>query len=305
MELDTKSISILNKLPKTVIFRCLLTINHERQKPLFCPKTLARQALEPQVFRPESLPLFCRSTDLKKAGLIPSDLEMSPTMSLADLEIIFEILEGSCEKLHYLVRRAEFEKNTDYIGNETDLLAFYLDTGFNIVNPDFTQKCLSLLSLSNIFDPFFMKELPESEIFKPKRKLTRWWRCIIQHVESRQSEHWSEVGCVLLNFNHDQQTKFEEQFKRIKKIVNKFWQLADHNNTCILNETVPERGAVAGFAYKRMDREKRNQTMKNVVDKAMSISPVSRVVVIGVDVEQNDYPYSVVACHLSEDENAF
>ena len=55
MELDTKSISILNKPPKTVIFRCLLTINHERQKPLFCPKTLARQALEPQVFRPESL----------------------------------------------------------------------------------------------------------------------------------------------------------------------------------------------------------------------------------------------------------
>ena len=55
MELDTKSISILNKLPNTVIFRCLLTINHERQKPLFCPKTLARQALELQVFRPESL----------------------------------------------------------------------------------------------------------------------------------------------------------------------------------------------------------------------------------------------------------
>ena len=55
MELDTKSISILNKPPKTVIFRCLLTINHERQKPLFCPKTLARQALELQVFRPESL----------------------------------------------------------------------------------------------------------------------------------------------------------------------------------------------------------------------------------------------------------
>ena len=38
------------------VFRPLLTINHERQKPLFCPTTLARQALEPQVFRPESLP---------------------------------------------------------------------------------------------------------------------------------------------------------------------------------------------------------------------------------------------------------
>ena len=250
--------------------------------------------------------LFCRSTDMKKAGLIASDIEMSPTMSLAHLEIIFEILEGSCEKLHYLVRRAEFEKNADSIGDEIDLLAFYLDTGFNIGNAEFTQQRLVLLGLSNIFEPFFRKELSKSETPKPKRKLTRWWRSIIQHIESRQSERWTEVGCVLLNFTHDQQTKFEEQFKRIKKIVHKFWELPDNNNTCILiNETVPERGAVAGFAYKRIDREKRNQTMENAVGEAMSLSPVSRVVVIGVDVEQNDYPYSVVACHLSEDENAF
>jgi hypothetical protein len=40
---------------KMTVFRPLLTINHERQKPLFCPKTLTRQALELQVFRPESL----------------------------------------------------------------------------------------------------------------------------------------------------------------------------------------------------------------------------------------------------------
>ena len=250
--------------------------------------------------------LFCRSTDLKQAGLIASDLEMSPTMSLADLEIIFEILEGSCEKLHYLVRRAEFEKNADYNGDEIDLLAFYLDTGFNIGNAEFTQQRLRLVGMSNIFDPFFMKELPKSETPKPQRKLTRWWRSIIQQIESRQPEGWTEVGCVLLNSTHDDQTKFEKQFKQIKKIVNKFWELPEHNNTCILtNETVPERGAVAGFAYKRIDREKRNQTMENAMDEAMSISPVSRVVVIGVDVEQNDYPYSVVGYHLSEDENAF
>ena len=56
MKLDTKSISILNKLGKTVTFPRLLTINHERQKPLFCLKTPTRQALELQVFRPESLP---------------------------------------------------------------------------------------------------------------------------------------------------------------------------------------------------------------------------------------------------------
>jgi len=250
--------------------------------------------------------LFCRSTDLKQAGLIASDIEMSPTMSLADLEIIFEILEGSCEKLHYLGQRTEFEKNANYSGEEIDLLAFYLETGFNILNTEFAQQRLRLRGLSNIFNPFFMRELPKSETPKPKPKLTHWWKSIIQHIEAQQPERWTEIGCVLLNFTHDEQIKFEEQFKRIKKIVNKFWQLPDHNNTCIfISEASPERAVVAGFAYKRIDEEKINQIMRNTLDEAMSISPVSRVVVFGVDVEQNDYPYSVVACHLSEDENAF
>lgn len=246
--------------------------------------------------------LFCRSTDLKKAGLIASDIEMSPTMSLADLEIVFEILELNCEKLHYLVRRAEFERNADYMGDEIDLLAFYLDTGFNIGEAEFTQKGLYLLGMSNTFDPFFMMELPENETPKPKRKLTTWWRKIIQRIETRQFDRWTEIGCVLLNFAYDEQTKFEKSFNQIKKNVSKFWQLPDHTNMCILmNETIPERGAVTAFAYKCIDREKRNRIMKNTVREAMSISDVNRVVVIGVDVELNDYPYSIAACHINED----
>jgi hypothetical protein len=45
--------------------------------------------------------------------------------------------------------------------------------------------------------------------------------------------------------------------------------------------------------------------MKYALYEAISISPVSRVVIIGVDVEQSDYPYSVLGYHLIEDENAF
>lgn len=41
--------------------------------------------------------------------------------------------------------------------------------------------------------------------------------------------------------------------------------------------------------------------MKNAVGEAMSISKVSRVIVIRVAVERNDYPYSVAVCYFSED----
>lgn len=69
------------------------------------------------------------------------------------------------------------------------------------------------------------------------------------------------------------------------------------------NKTFPERGAVVGYAYKNIDRETRNKVIKNVVGEAMNISKVSRVVVIGVDVERNDYPYSVATYCLSEDDD--
>ncbi len=251
--------------------------------------------------------IFCRSTDLKEAGLIPSNLQISPTILLADLEIIFEILEGSCEKLHYLMRREEFEQNAEYIGEEIDLLGFYLDTGFNIGELDFkhnTHNKLCFSGASNIFDPFFLKELPEKETPKPKRKLTDWWRKIIHRIETQQFQRWTEAGCMLLNFAYNEQLEFEKNFKHTKKVVNKSWEKPDHINTCILiNEIAPERGAVAGLAYKRLSREKRNLTIENTIEQTMDISEVNQVFVIGVDVEHNDYPYTVGGYYPSQEKD--
>lgn len=248
--------------------------------------------------------LFCRSTDLKKAGLIPFDVEIATTISLADLEIIFDILEGSCEKIHYLVRREEFEQNVNYVGDEVDLLALYIDTGFNIVSSDISKKTLFLVGMSKIFDPFFLRELPEEESPKPKRKLTKWWRSIIQQMETRQLKHWSEIGCILLNCTYNQQLEFENALKQIKPIVNKFWDIPNYNNTYILiNEIVPVSEAVAGIAYKRLDKQKRNQTIENARAEVVNTYKVNHVVVIGLDVEHNHYPYSVLFYHNGENQN--
>jgi hypothetical protein len=65
-----------------VTFPHLLTINHERQKPLFCPKTLTRQALELQVFRPESL-LRYLSCRISIVNQINSRLQLKSTQPFA------------------------------------------------------------------------------------------------------------------------------------------------------------------------------------------------------------------------------
>jgi len=59
-------------------------------------------------------------------------------MLLADLEIVFDILPSTAHKIHYLRRREDLETNLSYKGDELDLLGFYLASGFNIGEAEFS-----------------------------------------------------------------------------------------------------------------------------------------------------------------------
>src|SRR5262249_2058020 len=75
-------------------------------------------------------PLATQLQELQRAGLASKHVAPVPTMSLADLEIALELLQTPFELLHYLTRRAAFESHHKFLGDELDLLAFYLETGF-------------------------------------------------------------------------------------------------------------------------------------------------------------------------------
>ena len=241
--------------------------------------------------------LSSRWPDLRQAGLIPQGIDLAPTMSLAELEIIFEILEGTCEKLHYLVRRAQFEVHANYIGDEIDLLAFYIDTGFNIGEAEFDHTGLFLRDMSKAFDPYFLCQWSGEDAPKPRRRLTRWWMDILHQIEQRQVTGWTELGYILLNVAYDDQVEFEKGFKRIQRIVQHHWQKPGHENLAVLFNGPPQRrDVIAGLAYKRITREQRNQWIENGAGDAMESAPANRSLVIGIDVERRDYPYSVIAC---------
>lgn len=74
---------------------------------------------------------------LKETGWIPKDHALAPCILLADLEVVFDILEPIGQKVHYLRRRAELEGRMSYIGDELDLLGLYIGTGFNLGDAEF------------------------------------------------------------------------------------------------------------------------------------------------------------------------
>jgi hypothetical protein len=106
--------------------------------------------------------------------------KLAPSISLTDLESVFELLTLEAEKIHYLQRRREIEDHIDYEGDELDLLGLYLDNGFNIGEAEYKDKVLINMSLkSKELDPYFVgsNEGPISCLVQPKkikRNLPKW-----------------------------------------------------------------------------------------------------------------------------------
>jgi hypothetical protein len=117
-------------------------------------------------------------------------------------------------KLHYLGRWAEFEQNAIYLGDECDLLGFYLDTGFNIGSQEFSKEPFNIMRLSKVLDPYFMREVTGIDSPKPTRCLAQWRCDLLARLEDRSIPRWTEASYALLNFIYENQQVFEADFRR-------------------------------------------------------------------------------------------
>ena len=232
---------------------------------------------------------------LLESDLISRENDIAPTMSIAELELIFDILENTCEKMHYLVRRADFQVHAKYRGDELDLLRFYLDTGFNIGGAEYDGNLLYLWGLSKSFDPYFMQQWTPKTVNKPRLRLTRWWRDILRQIERRQFSGWTEIGYILLNVAFDDQKDFEKNFKRIQKVAKRRWRDPEHNNTVVMvNGPAQRQDIFVALAHKQISKELRNEWIENCAAEAMEEASVDKAVGIAMDIEKSEYPYSAI-----------
>lgn len=70
---------------------------------------------------------------LIRAGVTTKTIEeLAPSINLTDLQCVFDILPLAAQKIHYFQRRRELEASIDCVGDELDLLAWYLDEEVNL-----------------------------------------------------------------------------------------------------------------------------------------------------------------------------
>lgn len=245
--------------------------------------------------------LMSKIPELAEAGMISNDVEIAPCLSITDLELIFDMLETECEKIHYLLRRTEVEKNINYIGDEMDLLVFYLENGFNVGDFEFNKNNhINLLERSYELDNYFVNKYFQKniDIIKPRPARTLWFDSIIRFLEKRKIDGWVELSYYLLNVSHPEQIKFERMVRKIIKNVSIKWKDPNHINHVVLNSSNEKRSnLIIAYAYKDITREDRDENINKIAGKNMEDLNCKECILLGIDVTFgiDKQPYSFIA----------
>lgn len=245
------------------------------------------------------------SSNLKKlinAKVVNKTLEeLAPSISMTDLECVFELLPLEAEKIHYLARRREFEAHLEYEGDELDLLGFYLDNGFNIGDHEYSKDLVINMSLkSKELDPYFVGSNEGLSIEKPELAMTKWWRDLLSLLSSRKKSGWIETCFVLLNTTKEDQEKFELEFKKLKSRILNGKAEKKHNWVLFISGPERRRYVIAGYPYLPVAKDERNGIMSQILDDERA-QKARGAVIIGINIQRNDYPYSVFATRMSTD----
>ncbi|MEZ5814286.1 MAG: hypothetical protein R3E13_06135 [Alphaproteobacteria bacterium] len=145
--------------------------------------------------------------NISDTGWLPENFEPCPTFCLGDFQTIFDILEHPVQIIHYIQQRAILEQNVKYLGDELDLLGWYIGTLFNI--PDFGDEFSQIMvtGSSEVIDKYYNGKDHGLDVEKPKAKLHSLFEKILIQLEQRKTERWTEVGVILHMFTPDDQKK--------------------------------------------------------------------------------------------------
>jgi len=239
-------------------------------------------------------PLAAQIPKLQSSGLAKQNIPVVPAMSLADLEIILEFLDNPFQLVHYLTRRTAFELKHEFVGDELDLMVFYLRTGFaKKAIPD-SKTLLFLAPLSQTLDRFFLNA-PENPVFeKPKRALSKWWIDILAELEKKGTHRRYEIGCILLDMPDEEQQVFEKRFEErcamVRKInpftlesVEAMWTPVKSEVSNAVLIAAPVREQVVPQRY---------FIVEQLVKQAIAETGADQALVILVDADRGPWPYS-------------
>jgi hypothetical protein len=139
-------------------------------------------------------------------------------VSVADLEVITEILEWPSQFIHYARRRVEVEKTSfELLCDELDLFNYYLDTNLDLERDFNKADLVSLSGLAEGVDTYMFEryELGKPSL-KPRQKMSKKFREYIEAIEGLDVPYKTDCAIKLLDFGSEGREDIVNIFEEVK-----------------------------------------------------------------------------------------
>lgn len=238
---------------------------------------------------------------LENAGLLRNKYPLAPCMSLADLEVMLDLLETPHLRLHYLRQRADLLMSLHTIGDEIDMLGIYLDTALNLGTLQVEKNTLITSGYSAKIDRYYSLKDESISSKKPNPNTSEWFKRLCEQLAKRARPGWSEIACALLSVAPKDQLQLERHVKKLAARVRAGKPLKGDKDSMVL---IPPRWINQALAVQVSHRDSLlpySSHSQKIAAQAFESDHVKRCFVLVVDATDINLSYLSVAMFTDTD----
>lgn len=238
---------------------------------------------------------------LRQAEYVPKDLAVAPAMTVADLEIVFDMLDGPVQKLHYLMRRTALEDSMEFFGDEMDLLGLYLQRGLSLGGLETKGDMMILSGMSKPVDDYYIALDLGSTPTKPALRLHPRWAAALLRLSTARPPRWLEAATMLLDMAPEEQAQFVKKMDKTIDRVRRDREKAAHQNALVFIPNNGRQVAIVGVAFYDTQFHKRHDMMGDVAAVALKHEGIKWCLVMAFAVDGRTFPYRSLGVFFSDD----
>jgi len=238
--------------------------------------------------------------ELKRAGWVREDLDLPATLNVADLACVVDLL-GPAHVLHYFSERRRIQKRVNLIGDELDLIGFYLQTGF-VLNGMPEVASLAITEMSADIDRYYSSKDAGVLMRKPAPRRGLVVGPILDRLLERRPEGWTTAAIGLLNgASHDEQKAIRRQLDALRGTVAKRWREPDHTRAFLWVPPDADDPPWVFHIFPRALASGRYEAAEGLGGEALTTTGRCHCILVGRMVEEWDKPFAYVGVAYADD----
>jgi hypothetical protein len=240
--------------------------------------------------------LATSETELQAVGWIPDGVRLAATLNLADLNVIFDILERPLFVIDYLIERERLQRSILVVGDELDHLGLYLETAFNFAGFEQEKGSLMVSGMSAPIDHYYTSRDAGIRVPKPSFKLHPYFRDLLGQLEERERPGWTTLGRALLHLcDAAEQKRLVAALETARTTVMRDFRKPGHQSTLVVQPPAPRDTIGLFHVFTKRAQTDPRDVAAQIAAEAMQESGLKRCVAILRSVEEWESPYRFAA----------